>query len=342
MGPQAHHRPVELQQGLFLREGLLPVLRHRARRQAEEGQGRRRKAVTCRLARAGACRKSARLTASSSPASAAPASSPSAACSAWRRISKARASASSTWPGSRRRAARSTATSASPTSRKTSTPSAWRRAAPISCSAAISWSPATRRCWQRSSTARPRSSSISLNSCPATSRATPISRCRPSGSSAPSSARPARDNVSFHRRHAACDGAAWQLYRRQHFHGRLCLSERRACRFRQQAIEQAIELNGEAVAMNQAAFRWGRRAAVDAAAVEKLVPLAAEGDDNRRLSQSFDEIVARRVAFLTDYQNAAYAQRYRDPGRARAAGGEPTRRRASRGLPRRWRAICSS
>ena len=42
MGPQAHHRPVELQQGLFLRQGLLPVLRHRAWRQAEEGRERRR------------------------------------------------------------------------------------------------------------------------------------------------------------------------------------------------------------------------------------------------------------------------------------------------------------
>ena len=31
------------------------------------------------------------------------------------------------------------------------------------------------------------------------------------------------------------------------------------------AIERAIELNGEAVAMNKAAFHWGRRAAVDRA-----------------------------------------------------------------------------
>ncbi len=30
--PQAHHRPVELQQGLLLREGLLPVVRDRRRR----------------------------------------------------------------------------------------------------------------------------------------------------------------------------------------------------------------------------------------------------------------------------------------------------------------------
>jgi indolepyruvate ferredoxin oxidoreductase len=78
------------------------------------------------------------------------------------------------------------------------------------------------------------------------------------------------------------------------------------------AIEKAIELNGEAVAMNQAAFRWGRRAAIDAAAVEKLAePPAEDRDDNRRLSQSFDEMVERRAAFLTDYQNAAYAARYR-------------------------------
>ena len=100
-----------------------------------------------------ACRRSGRPTASSSPASAAPASSPSARSSAWRRISKARASACSTWRASRRRAARCTATSASPRSRRTSTPSASRRAAPISCSAATSWSPATRRCWPRSSRA---------------------------------------------------------------------------------------------------------------------------------------------------------------------------------------------
>jgi indolepyruvate ferredoxin oxidoreductase len=78
-----------------------------------------------------------------------------------------------------------------------------------------------------------------------------------------------------------------------------------------EAIEKAIEMNGEAVAMNQAAFRWGRRAALDLAAVEKLAPPPAAQDDNRRLSQSFEETVQRRIAFLTDYQNAAYAERYR-------------------------------
>jgi indolepyruvate ferredoxin oxidoreductase len=76
------------------------------------------------------------------------------------------------------------------------------------------------------------------------------------------------------------------------------------------AIEQALELNGEAVAMNIAAFRWGRRAAADLKAVEANVPRPELIDPARKLSQSFEEVVERRVAFLTDYQNAAYAARY--------------------------------
>jgi indolepyruvate ferredoxin oxidoreductase len=78
------------------------------------------------------------------------------------------------------------------------------------------------------------------------------------------------------------------------------------------AIEKAIELNGEAVAMNRAAFHWGRRAVVDRAAVENLAkPATAIASDARRLSESFEETVERRVQFLTAYQNAAYAARYR-------------------------------
>jgi indolepyruvate ferredoxin oxidoreductase len=78
------------------------------------------------------------------------------------------------------------------------------------------------------------------------------------------------------------------------------------------AIEQAIALNGEAVAMNHAAFRWGRRAATDRAAIEALAQPAADArDEARTLSQSFEEMVARRVEFLTAYQNADYAARYR-------------------------------
>jgi indolepyruvate ferredoxin oxidoreductase len=78
------------------------------------------------------------------------------------------------------------------------------------------------------------------------------------------------------------------------------------------SIEQAIELNGEAVAMNKAAFHWGRRMAHDPAAVEALVaPRPEATSDARRLSQSFDEMVERRVAYLAAYQDAAYAARYR-------------------------------
>jgi indolepyruvate ferredoxin oxidoreductase len=77
------------------------------------------------------------------------------------------------------------------------------------------------------------------------------------------------------------------------------------------AIERAIELNGEAVAMNRAAFHWGRRAVMDRAAVEALAQPANAKRDAEHLSESFDEMVERRAKFLTNYQNAAYARQYR-------------------------------
>lgn len=77
-----------------------------------------------------------------------------------------------------------------------------------------------------------------------------------------------------------------------------------------EAIERAIELNGEAVPMNLKAFKLGRFAAADRAAVEALAAPKVV-DEARRISQSLDEIIARRTAFLTDYQDAAYAERYR-------------------------------
>ncbi|MGH6769007.1 MAG: indolepyruvate ferredoxin oxidoreductase family protein, partial [Xanthobacteraceae bacterium] len=79
-----------------------------------------------------------------------------------------------------------------------------------------------------------------------------------------------------------------------------------------ESIERAIALNGEAVAMNTNAFRWGRRIAADPKALDALaLPAPGEATDARRLSQNFDEMVARRVAFLADYQDEAYAARYR-------------------------------
>jgi indolepyruvate ferredoxin oxidoreductase len=80
-----------------------------------------------------------------------------------------------------------------------------------------------------------------------------------------------------------------------------------------EAIEKAIELNGEEVAMNLAAFRLGRRAAADPAAIEALMKSAPEiANDSLRLSQSFAETVDRRAEFLTAYQDASYARRYRN------------------------------
>ncbi len=75
-----------------------------------------------------------------------------------------------------------------------------------------------------------------------------------------------------------------------------------------EAIAKAIELNGVAVQLNQQAFLWGRRAAHDSAAVEKLAaPKVVEAPR----CESLDEIVQYRIDLLTAYQNTAYAERYR-------------------------------
>lgn len=79
-----------------------------------------------------------------------------------------------------------------------------------------------------------------------------------------------------------------------------------------EAIEKAIELNGQAIEMNISAFRWGRRAAHEPEAVRVLVEAKTTSTPVRRLSETLDEVIERRAEFLTAYQNAAYAQRYRD------------------------------
>ena len=77
------------------------------------------------------------------------------------------------------------------------------------------------------------------------------------------------------------------------------------------AIERAIELNGVAVEANVRALRWGRLCAIDRDAVEAVAAEAAPfATAETALSASLDEIVARRTADLTGYQNAAYARRY--------------------------------
>jgi indolepyruvate ferredoxin oxidoreductase len=74
------------------------------------------------------------------------------------------------------------------------------------------------------------------------------------------------------------------------------------------ALMQAIELNGVAVEANRQSFLWGRRSAHDRATVERLVAAGTQPSDSQRLSQTLDELIARRVEYLTAYQNAAYAR----------------------------------
>ncbi|MBX3653861.1 MAG: indolepyruvate ferredoxin oxidoreductase family protein [Ramlibacter sp.] len=76
-----------------------------------------------------------------------------------------------------------------------------------------------------------------------------------------------------------------------------------------ESLERAIELNGVAVDQNKAAFAWGRQAAHDWAAVEKLLAPAQVIEFKKR--ETVASLVARRVEFLTDYQNADYAETYR-------------------------------
>ncbi len=76
-----------------------------------------------------------------------------------------------------------------------------------------------------------------------------------------------------------------------------------------EAIEKAIQLNGVAVKLNCEAFLWGRRAAHDLPAVEKL---AAPEVAQAKPCETLDEIIRFRVDYLTAYQNAAYAKRYSD------------------------------
>ncbi len=79
-----------------------------------------------------------------------------------------------------------------------------------------------------------------------------------------------------------------------------------------ESVEKAIELNGQAVAMNVAAFRWGRRAAHQPEFVRDLVARQSSNGDSAPIAQTLDEIIGRRSEFLARYQNDAYARRYRE------------------------------
>jgi indolepyruvate ferredoxin oxidoreductase len=75
------------------------------------------------------------------------------------------------------------------------------------------------------------------------------------------------------------------------------------------ALMRAMELNGVQIDNNKAAFEWGRRCAVDLAAVQAM--FKAQQVIQFVKKPSLAEMVAQRVDFLTGYQDAAYAARYK-------------------------------
>ncbi len=86
------------------------------------------------------------------------------------------------------------------------------------------------------------------------------------------------------------------------------------------ALMRAVELNGAAIEMNKTAFNWGRLAVVDLAKVQEAAngstisakTIGAMPLEDAKLSATLDEQISRRIAFLTDYQDAAYAARYKN------------------------------
>ncbi|MEO7014793.1 MAG: indolepyruvate ferredoxin oxidoreductase family protein [Dokdonella sp.] len=109
------------------------------------------------------------------------------------------------------------------------------------------------------------------------------------------------------------------------------------------SLMRAIELNGAAIEMNKTAFNWGRMGAHDIDGVRRAAgvgpaklptgaiplnlpmhpagakvkpegvstPQGADALDDLNLSTSLDEQIARRIEFLTGYQNADYAKKYK-------------------------------
>ena len=72
------------------------------------------------------------------------------------------------------------------------------------------------------------------------------------------------------------------------------------------ALMRAIELNGVKPEMNKAAFGWGRIVAHAPEAAERVAGVSAHPP------ATITELIERRAAFLTDYQNAAWARSYCD------------------------------
>ena len=78
------------------------------------------------------------------------------------------------------------------------------------------------------------------------------------------------------------------------------------------SLEAAIQANGVAVAANLNAFRLGRLLAERPDEIELLAQAGAPQRDSLLLSETTAELVQRRVADLTAYQDNAYAKRFEE------------------------------
>jgi indolepyruvate ferredoxin oxidoreductase len=98
------------------------------------------------------------------------------------------------------------------------------------------------------------------------------------------------------------------------------------------SIEAAIELNGVAIPFNKRAFALGRLLATRPDQVLALVE-ASRGPQPEPPATNLDEMIARREADLTAYQDAAYAVRFRETvATARTAGGDALGEAVARSL----------
>jgi indolepyruvate ferredoxin oxidoreductase len=75
------------------------------------------------------------------------------------------------------------------------------------------------------------------------------------------------------------------------------------------ALMRAMELNGVQVPNNQLAFEWGRHCAQHLDQVQATLQVRQVIELVKK--PSVKEVITKREAYLTAYQNAAYAQRYK-------------------------------
>ena len=79
-----------------------------------------------------------------------------------------------------------------------------------------------------------------------------------------------------------------------------------------ESLLRAMELNNVQVDNNKTAFEWGRQAAHDWSRVEPLLGSAAGAQVIEfKKRETLESVIARRVEFLTGYQDAAYAEAYK-------------------------------